>query len=133
MNNKTSAAVLVIATMLAGAAYAQGQYPMKPVRIIVPGAPGISADIITRLISQPLAERLGQQVLVDNRAGASTMIGAEAVARSAPDGYTLLMTTPALAVNPSVYKKVPYDALRDFAPITQPYNQPNLLIVHPSL
>lgn len=108
-------------------------YPAKPVRIVVPFAPGGGADIIARILGQKMTESWGQQVVVDNRAGASGNIGAEIVAKSAPDGYTLLMASSALAINPSVYKSVPYDAVRDFAPITQPGLLPNILVVHPSV
>jgi len=123
----------LIAMAWAATPAAQGQYPARPVRIVVPTSPGAAADTVARLISQPLSERLGQPVVVENRAGAANMIGIESVAKSAPDGHVLLMTTPALVVNPSLYKKVSYDALRDFAAITQPYSQPNVLVVHPSL
>lgn len=130
-------AVLPVAALLAMAiqpiALAQGNYPNRPVRIIVPNAPGSSGDITARLIAQPLSERLGQQVVVDNRAGAGTMIGGEIAAKSPPDGYTLLMGFATLAINPAIYKKVPYDALRDFAPITEVVFLPGILVAHPSL
>jgi len=119
--------------VLACVAPAPAQYPVRPVSIITPTAPGGGADTLLRLIAQPLAERLGQPVVVENRAGASTMIGTETVARSAPDGYRLLMAVASLAINPSIYKRVPYDALRDFTPITQTGSLPNILVVHPSL
>ncbi|HEY0336394.1 MAG TPA: tripartite tricarboxylate transporter substrate-binding protein [Burkholderiales bacterium] len=127
--------ILAAATMAAvasGAAYAQ-VYPTRPVRIVVPNAPGSSGDIVARLIASPLGERLGQPVIVHNRAGAGTMIGGEAVARAAPDGYTLLMGFSTLAINPVTYKKVPYDALRDFAPVTHLVSLPGTLASHPSL
>ncbi|MBI2296372.1 MAG: tripartite tricarboxylate transporter substrate binding protein [Betaproteobacteria bacterium] len=123
----------VLATAIAAPVLAQGKYPSRPVRIVVPNAPGSSPDIMARLIAQPLSERLGQQVVVDNRAGAGTMIGGEIAAKSPPDGHTLLMGIATLAINPATYKKVPYDALRDFAPITQAVNVPAVLVVHPSL
>src|SRR4029079_101085 len=103
------------------------------IRLVVPSAPGGGADITARIIAPKLAELLGQQVVVENRAGAGTMIGGEVVARAAPDGYTLLLGISTLAINPAMYKKVPYDALRDFAPITQTVSLPNILVVHPSL
>ena len=112
---------------------AQGNYPNRLVRIVVPNAPGSSPDIVARLIAQPLIERLGQPVVVDNRAGAGTMIGGEVVAKSPHDGYTLLMGIATLAINPATYKKVPYDALRDFAPITQAVSLPGILVAHSSL
>ena len=126
------AAAAVTFQVAPGIAAAQS-YPARPVRIIVPNAPGSSPDLIARLIAQPLGARLGQQVVVDNRAGAGTMIGGELAAKSPPDGYTLLMGVATLAINPATYKKVPYDALRDFAPITHAVSVPGVLVVHPSL
>jgi tripartite-type tricarboxylate transporter receptor subunit TctC len=125
---------LIVAALLGCALEAQGQaYPMRAVRLVVPSSSGGGADITARIISPKLSEYLRQQVVVENRAGAGTMIGGEVVARAAPDGYTLLLATAPLAINPAMYKKVPYDALRDFAPITQVVSLPNLLISHPSL
>lgn len=114
-------------------AQAQGAYPTKPVRIVVPSAPGGGTDIVARVIAQHLSTALGQQFVVENRPGAGTMIGIEHVARSAPDGYTLLMVPSTLVLNRVMYKSVPYDALRDFAPITQAASLPNVLVVNPSL
>jgi tripartite-type tricarboxylate transporter receptor subunit TctC len=108
-------------------------YPARSVRLIVPSSPGGGTDITARIIAPKLSEYLGQQVVVDNRAGAGTMIGGEAVARAVPDGYTLLMGISTLAINPAMYKKVPYDALKDFAPISQVVALPNVLVTHPSL
>ena len=108
-------------------------YPAKPVRLVVPSAPGGGTDITARVMAPKLGEYLGQQVVVENRAGAGTMIGGELVARAAPDGYTLLMGISTLAINPAMYKKVPYDALKDFVPISQAVSLPNILVVHPSL
>ena len=95
----------VLAAVLAVFTQAHAQYPARPLRIIVPTSTGGASDTVARLMSQPLSERLGQQVVVDNRAGASTMIGTEAAAKSAPDGYTLLIAPPVFAINPSLYKK----------------------------
>jgi len=94
---------------------------------------GGGTDITARIIAPKLSEQLGQQVVVENRAGAGTMIGGEVVARAAPDGYTLLMGISTLAINPSMYRKVPYDALKDFVPISQVVSLSNLLVTHPSL
>lgn len=125
--------IAVALLAVAGAAGAQ-QYPLKPVRLIVPFAPGGSTDIMARLLGQKLGEALGQQILVDNRGGAGTLIGTELAARAAPDGYTLLITNIAFALNPGLHgKKLPYDPLRDFAPITLVASQPTVLAVHPSL
>ena len=122
-----------IGTLVYSPAYAQAPYPAKPVRLVVPSAPGGGTDITARVMAPKLGEYLGQQVVVENRAGAGTMIGGELVARAAPDGYTLLMGISTLAINPAMYKKVPYDALKDFAPISQAVSLPNILVVHPSL
>ena len=115
------------------AALAQSNYPTRPVRIIVPGSPGAGFDTVARLMAPGLSERLGRQVVVENRSGAATLIGSELVARAAPDGYTLLMCASAHAIHPALHKKMPYDGLRDFAPITQTAFVPNLVVVHPSL
>ena len=130
---KSFNAVFLIAA-LTGAASAEAQnYPVRPVRLVVPSSPGGGTDISARIIAPKLSEYLGQQVVVDNRPGAGTMIGGEVVARAAPDGYTLLMGISTLAINPAIYRKVPYDALRDFAPVSQAVALPNVLVAHPSL
>jgi tripartite-type tricarboxylate transporter receptor subunit TctC len=127
------AALITAGVLVAAAAvHAQG-YPSRALRVVVPSSAGSGADFSARLIAQPLSERLGQQVVVENRAGAATMIGTELVAKSAPDGYTLLLGVGTLATTSSMYKKVPYDAQRDFAPITQLATVANVLVVHPSL
>lgn len=117
----------------AGAAFAQTDYPSRPVRIVVPSSPGGGTDILTRLLTPRFSERLGQPVVVDNRPGAGSIIGNEIVAKAPPDGYTLLMGISTLAILPSMHKKLSYDALRDLAPITQAISAPNILVVHPSL
>ena len=108
-------------------------YPSKPVRFIVPFAPGGGTDIVARAIAQKLSEEWGQQVVVDNRGGGATVIGTELGARAAPDGYTLTMGTTTLAINPSVRRKLPYDALKDFAPVTQTAFQAYVLATHMSV
>ena len=123
---------ILCCALAAATAYAQ-PYPAKPVRLIVPSSPGGGTDIVARIISPDLSKRLGQQVVVENRAGAGTMIGIEAAARSAPDGYTLLMGLSTLAINSALYKKVPYDPVRDFAPITQAVSSASIIVVHPSV
>ncbi len=123
--------LLVLATL--PETLAQERYPHRPIRVIVPTGPGAGNDLQARLISQPLSERLGQPVVVENRTGAATIIGSDFVAKAPPDGYTLLMNVSTLAINPATYKKMPYDALRDFAPITQTVFVPNVLAVNPSL
>jgi tripartite-type tricarboxylate transporter receptor subunit TctC len=124
--------VALLATA-ASAAFGQADYPSRAVRIIVPSSPGGGTDILTRLLTPRLTERLGQTVVVDNRPGAGSIIGNDVVAKSAPDGYTLLMGISTVAILPSTHKKLPYDAMRDLAPITQAISAPNILVVHPSL
>ncbi len=109
-------------------------YPSRPIRFIVPYPPGGTTDIVARGIALKLAERVGQQVVVDNRGGASTIIGAELAARAAPDGYTLLLTTATtMSINPQVVKKLPYDPVKDFAPITPAVYFPYVIAAHPSV
>jgi len=108
-------------------------YPSKPIRIVVAFAPGGNIDITARTIAPSLAELLGQPVVVDNRGGAGGRIGATLVAKSPPDGYTLLVNTAAIAINMTLYRKVNFDAIKDFAPISVFSQSPNILTVHPSL
>lgn len=108
---------------------AQAAYPERPVTLIVPFAPGGPTDIIARILGGVLSKKLGQQFVVDNRSGASGNIGLAAVARAKPDGYTLLVTSTAIAVNPALFTKLPYDPIKDFAPISELVNAPNVLIV----
>lgn len=118
-----------------GAVFAQpgaASYPDKPIRVIVPFAPGGGLDITARLIGQKITERWKQNFVVDARPGAATIVGTEIAARAAPDGYTLLMITTTFAINPSLYKKLPYDPGRDFTPVTQLNSQPNVIVVAPS-
>jgi len=113
---------------------AQETWPARPVKLIVPSSPGGGTDLFARLLGQALGEALKQQFIIDNRPGASGNIGAEAAARSAPDGYTFLVSAnPALTVNPSLYKKLPYDAERDFSPVARAVIAPQVICVHPSL
>ena len=118
-----------------GAASAQPQnWPSKPIRIVVPYPPGGSSDIIARSIAQPLSEALKQSVIVENKAGANGNLGADYVAKSAPDGYTLLLCdTGALAISPSVYTKLPFDPSKDLRGVTMLAYSPHLLVVHPSV
>ena len=108
-------------------------YPNRPIRIIVPIPAGSATDTVARLLAQGLSERLGRQVVVENRPGAGTIIGNEIVAKAKPDGYTLLMNGAALTISPAMYRKIPYDTLHDFAPITLAVFTPNLIAVHPSV
>jgi tripartite-type tricarboxylate transporter receptor subunit TctC len=124
--------VFTLGCVIAGASGAQS-YPTKPVRLIVPLAPGGPVDTVTRILAQGLSERLGQQIVVDNRPGAGGSVGADLVARAAPDGYSLLVgANGTLAVSPNLMK-LPFDIARDFAPITLIGTSPQVLVVHPSL
>jgi len=118
--------------MTASTLHAQS-YPSKPIRLVAPFAPGGSTDILARLVAQKLTEAWGQQVNVDNRAGGGSVIGTDIVAKSAPDGYTLVMTSTSTATAPSLVRKLPYDTLRDLTPVIQLVSTPNALVVHPSL
>ena len=122
----------VLLSACANAAVAQA-YPVKPVRVVVPSSAGGGTDIVARIIAPELSKRLGQQVIIDNRPGAGTMIGIEVAAKSPADGYTLLMGLSTLAINSALYKKVPYDPVKDFAPITQAVSSASIIVVHPSV
>jgi tripartite-type tricarboxylate transporter receptor subunit TctC len=127
------AAVACTAALYCAQGFAQS-YPTKPIRFIVPFAPGGSTDTLARTLGQKLSASLGQQVVVDNRAGANGNIGMEIVARAAPDGHTIVLGYIAnLAIGPGLYAKLPFDPVRDYAPITQLASSPNILAVHPSL
>src|SRR5262245_2646738 len=124
-------AVMVTSSMLP---FAHAQtYPSKPVRIIVPFAPGGATDIVTRLVAQKLTEAWGQQILVDNRGGAGGNIGGELAAKAPPDGYTLLMTSGSIVTaNQHIYRKMPFNAEKDFVPITNVASGPQVVAMHPS-
>jgi tripartite-type tricarboxylate transporter receptor subunit TctC len=114
-------------------ATAQAQYPTKPIRFILPFPPGGGTDTLGRIIGAKLGDGLGQQVLMDNRPGAGANIGAEIAAKSPPDGYTLLMGNVAHAINMSLYSKLNYNFLKDFAPVSLLASTPNIVVVHPSI
>ncbi|MBI4194144.1 MAG: tripartite tricarboxylate transporter substrate binding protein [Betaproteobacteria bacterium] len=116
-----------------GIAAAAEPYPTKPVRMIVAVPPGGPADTLARLVGPGLGEALGQIVVIDNRPGANGIIAYEMAARAAPDGYTFVVVAAGVAINPSIYRKVPYDPVKDFAPITHGISVPNILVVHPSV
>jgi tripartite-type tricarboxylate transporter receptor subunit TctC len=125
---------IVGALLLVFAAAAAAQaYPTRPVRLIVPFAPGGGNDIAGRILAEALTPALGQTVIVENRAGAGGTLGVDLAAKATPDGYTMLMANIALAFNVALYKKLPFDVLRDFAPVSLLIEQPNILVVHPSL
>ncbi len=127
-------ALLVCVLILPATPVGAQSYPSKPVRMIVPSTPGGGPDIMARAVGQKLTEAWGQTVVVENRGGAGGIIGSEAAAKAPPDGYTLVMANAGShAVNASLYAKLPYDPIRDFAPVTLVSSAPNILIVHPSL
>ena len=126
------AVAAAITCVSAGITYAQ-PYPSKPVRIVVPFAPGGGTDVIARYLAAGMTESLKRQVIVDNRAGANAIVGTEIVARAPADGYTLLFVSSPHSVNPSMYAKLPYDTLRDFAPVAMVASSPYFLVIHPSL
>ncbi|HYC44910.1 MAG TPA: tripartite tricarboxylate transporter substrate binding protein [Burkholderiales bacterium] len=108
-------------------------YPNKPLRLIIPFPPGGGADSVSRVVAQRLSVALGQNVLLDNRPGAGTIIATDLGAKAAPDGYTLLLITAAFTANPSLHRKLPYDSVRHLKPVTQLSAAPNILVVHPSV
>ena len=110
---------------------ARAAYPDRPITLIVPFAPGGPTDIIARILAQALGQALGQNVVVDNRGGAAGNIGMAQAARAAPDGHTLLLTSTAIAVNPALFKNLPWDPFKDFVPISELVNAPNVLVVRP--
>src|SRR5262245_57016231 len=124
---------LVGLCLLGGQAFAQSDYPSRPVRIVVPSSPGGGTDILARVIADYLARTMHGQFFVENRPGAGQMIGIEQVAHAEPDGYTLLVAASTLSLNPVMFKNIKYDPIKDFAPITQLAAVPNVLLVHPSL
>ena len=133
MNPSRLAACAVAAISLAsGVAAAQG-YPAKPVRMVVPFVPGGNTDIIARIVAPEMSKALGQQLVIENRGGAGSTIGTEVVAKAPADGYTLLMVSAAHVINPAMIKKLPYDSIRDFAPISIVADVPTAFAVHPTL
>ena len=119
---------------LTTAAFSQDavNYPTRPIRMIVPFAPGGGLDISTRLIGHKLTEKWGENIVVDSRPGAATIVGTEIASKAAPDGYTVLMITTTFAINPGLHAKLPYDPGKDFTPVTQLNSQPNVVVVPPS-
>ena len=132
MRDVSRAALLLTALLAAGDCAAQ-DYPSRPVRMVVPFAPGGSTDVLARIVGQKLTERSGQPVIIENRAGAGGNIGAEQVARSAPDGYMLLLGGVPHAISASLYSKLPYDLARDLAAVAEIASFPSAIVLHPSL
>ena len=126
--------MIVALTILVSHVVLGQTYPTRPIRMVVPSSPGAGVtDIMARLIGQHLSASIGQQIVIDNRPGASGILGSEVVSRAVPDGYTLLIANVSLVVNPYLYPKMPYDPLNDFIPITMVNSAPLLLVVHPSI
>jgi tripartite-type tricarboxylate transporter receptor subunit TctC len=127
-------AVTATCVISSGGAVAQPAYPNRPIRLVVPFPPGGATDLLARIVSQKLSEALGQPVIVENKPGAGTIVGADAVARSVPDGYTLLIaTSTTLAINPSLYRKLPYDPVKNFTPVAMVASVPFVLVVKSSM
>jgi tripartite-type tricarboxylate transporter receptor subunit TctC len=129
-----AAALLCVAAATAGAAQQAKSFPERPIRIVVPFPPGGGTDLVTRTVQPPLSARLGQQIVIDNRGGAQGIVGTQIAATAAPDGYTLVIAEiGATAIGPALTPNVPFDVLRDFAPISQLILQPYIMSVHPSV
>lgn len=126
-------ALTIVTIAVHGSATFAQNYPTRPIRLVVPLAPGGTNDTMARIISDRLAERLGQQVVVDNRPGGNSTIGSAIVARATPDGHTLLIMGAGHAINPSIHRSLPYDTERDFAPIGLVAGGPYLLVIHPAI
>ncbi len=129
---RQSASIVFTAALLAATAHAQ-TYPSKSIRMIVPFAPGGNTDIIARIVSPEMSKHLGQQLIIDNRGGAGSIIGTEMASKSPADGYTLLMVSAAHTINPAMTKKLPYDSIRDFASISMVADVPTAFVIHPTL
>jgi tripartite-type tricarboxylate transporter receptor subunit TctC len=129
---KAGGALALCLFLCAGAALGQ-TYPARAIRLVVPQSPGGSTDQVARPLAKQLGEALGQPVVIDNRAGAGSVIGTDIVAKAAPDGYTLLAVAASFTISPALYKQLPYDAARDFTPITMVSAFPNILVINPSL
>lgn len=118
--------------VFAGPSWAQSEYPTRPVKLVVPYAPGGASDVLARIVAQGLGDQLGQPVVVENKAGSGVVVGTEMVAHATPDGYTLLITTLSHATNPSLFKKLPYDSVNDFQPVAMAATLPLVLCVNPT-
>jgi tripartite-type tricarboxylate transporter receptor subunit TctC len=128
--NALMAGILALAPLSAAA---QSDYPNRPIRMVVPFAPGGGSDISARVLADSLGPALGTTIVVDNRPGAGSTLGADIVSKASPDGYTTLLGNISMAFNPALYKKLPFDTLRDFTPVSLVVEQPNIMVAHPSL
>jgi len=131
LSNLAMAACMLLVVATPGRA--QGDYPTRPIRLLVGSEPGGTTDLVARVISKQLGQLLGQTVVVENRPGANQTIAAELVSKAAPDGYVLLMVPAGFGINPALYKKLPYDSLKDFTPVSEVALAPNVLVVNPSV
>jgi tripartite-type tricarboxylate transporter receptor subunit TctC len=125
--------LVTLCVLFVAPAVAADSYPSHPIRLIVPFAPGGGTDINARVLAEPIGAALGETIVIDNRPGAGSSVGSAIAARAAPDGYTLLLGTISLTINPAIYKELPFDAQRDLLPITRVSDQPSILVAHPSL
>src|SRR5687767_7469045 len=125
--------LVTLCVLFAGPVVTSGAYPDRPIRLIVPFAPGGGTDINARILQEPIGTALGQTIVIDNRPGAGSSLGSAMAAKATPDGYTLLLGTISLTINPAVYKSLPFDAQRDLIPITRVSDQPSILVALPSL
>jgi tripartite-type tricarboxylate transporter receptor subunit TctC len=132
-SQKGAAAALAVALAFSWSSAVAQDYPSRPIRVIVPQSAGGSTDLIARLLAQKMGDALGQSVVVDNRPGAGSVNGTDMAAKAAPDGYTLLTVAASFTITPALHKKLPFDSVRDFAPISQVATLPHILIVHPSV
>ena len=130
---KVLCSLVLLFALVVGANSIAQSYPTRTVRVLVPYAPGGGSDILGRMLSPKVSEELGQQFVIDNRPGGNATIGTQMMARAAPDGYTLGVVDNAFTTNPSLFRNLPYDALKDFAPVTVMASSPFILLVHPSL
>lgn len=135
MMRRTATSIVALLALAAAPVRAQApaDYPRKPVRIVVPFTPGGPVDIVARSVAPKMGESLGQQVIVDNRAGAGSALGTELVAKAPPDGYTILMVSGSFVMNPAMVKKLPYDSMKDFAHVTVMAEVPSAIVIHPVL
>ncbi len=133
MNRVPGQGLLAVALLAVFSLVAAQDYPTRPIRMVVPFAPGGGSDLSGRILADGLHQSLGQTIVVDNRAGAGSTIGADIVSKANPDGYTVLLGNISMAFNAALYKNLPYDTLRDFAPVSLVVEQPNIMVAHPSL
>ncbi len=131
-NGLRYAAIMCVSMIVSSALAADAGYPQRPIRFVIPQSPGGASDTVGRVVAQKLSEHFGQQFVIDNRPGATGNVGAELVKNAPADGYTMLLTAANLVTSPGLYQRVPFDPIKDFAPVSQLAQSPNVFIVHPS-